>query len=745
MSYEWLNGVDSSINFGNVNNNTNNNNNQYGNNYNAYQQPNLNQIQPLNSANANRPVPPPPLPNRQEQTYSNYNNNIQPNNQISSVYGLTNNIHSNILPEQISPLPTSNSNSNNPYFPGALYANNTSGSSLIQQPQIPPQVTTSNSFDNIYGNQYLNANLSGGSNSNNTTINYRPPETTLSNLHNTRFSNSPLSNIQDTLGGSMPVNRPNISRDNSSTQKFTPNYDKINYDQALNIFGNSNNNSSTDILSTNSNEVKASKNPFRKMMQNNSSQNVLVPNNSNNNIENGKSQLSVDSNINKPFQVPDTFKSIVSEIPLSLAPQLLSSAEIKNYKRWFENILAKKHLHSNIRLTDIFEFLKNNFVIPDRVKEIVKKIFDNIRQNIGLDNFYAILRCLVVLIKDNGKIPSPNLLMQKALPLLEPKSILAVNDGKEEVYEEVADDDNNNVQSLDFDNFASLLMTGKSHRVKRVVKRNGNRVQNKNVKFSDKLVTYEDEQIRPDESEEAAQERNGGNENADDDTNYHLQNTRNTGALDFSLPMEQLLEQLEGKKTTPFESQEEKDELADMQESLTHFQNLPKIDTVSLSMNGAISHGNFQHLQQQNIQQPLKPTATGSANYMMNSGSLHNDKKQPQFLQPTATGSANRLFSNNSIDNVNLQQQQEASLSQPHFLQPTATGSANHLFANSNNNNNIFNTSFSNTTPSVSFNSNSNNSNNIAPDGTHILGDLKSIQDQIDYISKQMYANQPHQ
>lgn len=715
MSYEWLNGVDSSINFGN-----NNPNNQYGSNFNSYLYANSSSPQPVSQNSGGRPLPPIPHTASQPQIYPNYANNVSVGaNQLNREFEISGNTTGNGIQRDMFSSPNTNS-----YFPSNFYGGNTQGvdnphsSPPFQQPDVGNQ-HGNNSFDNIYKNQFFNHNLAPNNN------NYKQPVSSLNETETktTVFSNSPMMSSQDTIDSGNNTSRPQLSSTASAPNYFTPNYDKINYDQTLNIFGNgssngSHSNSAANLQTKGAVEIKSSKNPFRQMMQPKISPVSSAFGNSAVTAEGG-------FDLKRPLIIPNELKKIASQIPLALAPQLLSSDEIKNYKRWFDNILSKKHLNSNIRLSDIFEFLKNNFAIPDRIKEQVYSIFEDIKHNIGLDNFYAILRCLVLLVRENGKLPSPNLLVKSALPLLKPRPILAKNEDKEEVYEEVADDATN-AQPLDFDNFASLLMTGKSHRVKRVVKRNGNRVENKNVRFSDQLVTYEDEQTRPDE----------------DTMNEFLQaKTGNDPTpLDFALPMDQLLRQLEQKKETLSESQEEKEELADMQESLTHFKNLPKIDTVSFSMNGSIPHGNFQNFQQfqqqQNSQQPLQPTATGSANYFADRANVDSNKSSLQPLQPTATGSANRLFSNHN--NNAFQQQQPDSFNQQPMLQPTATGSANHLFSNTNANDR-FNTGFSNTTPNVSFNNNAAPANNVAGNN-HILGDLKSIQDQIDFISKQMYG-----
>ncbi|XBW38368.1 hypothetical protein QEN19_003955 [Hanseniaspora menglaensis] len=691
MSYEWLNGVDSSISFGTGNNQLTNTNN-------SYDQLNTGSLNFSQSIPNNRPVPPPPLPNRQAYNYGNFGNAVSNDNNINTRSSLPHNSHS--LPSNISSLQQNpNSNFLNQGYGGNVLSAENTNNNVFTANQANTHPITSNSFDHIYGNSFSNENLVGNN------ISFSSPEPT-SNINNaSAFQNHFLHGNQETLHQPTGASRQNVISPPHISQSFTPNYDRINYNQTVSIFGQNGVQKESPISS----ETQSSNNPFR---QNNSPKKTPV------NVAPIIKDNALKLN-NNSFTVPEKFKSIVSGIPLSMAADLLSSDEIKNYRRWFQNILTKKHLNANIRLSDIFAFLQNNFAIPEHIKTVVKTVFEDIKNNIGLDNFYAILRCLVVLIKENGNLPSPNLLFQRALPLLEPKSILAINEAKEEVYEEITDEAGN-AEPLDFDNFASLLMTGKTHRVKRVVKINGNKVVNKTVKFSDKLVTYEDEQTRPIEED-----------NMNEIATQH-QEIENSPFLDFSLPMDQLLKRIEQNKIISVESQEEKEELADMQESLTHFKNLPKIDTVSLSINGSIPAGNFQHFQQQqqqNIPQPLKPTATGSANYLMNNSNFEQETKPAQMLHPTATGSANKLFSSNGF-------QRPEDSNQPAFLQPTATGSANHFFSRSNQNN--FNDTFSNTTPNVSFgNSMGNNSSSGNP---NILGDLKNIQEQIDFINQQMYG-----
>lgn len=716
MSYEWLNGVDSSINFGsqsNQNYNVNDQRNEVlppyspfdsGVNFQQGSNTNVNQMNMLNS-NSGRPLPSVPntggsqgpmnpyMPNFQQSLYTNTSRPLPSLPQQQPMLSGNNrplpetpqqqpmlsgnnrplpqipNFHQQLVTDtNLSQQFSGNEQQNSNYMNHALSLNQQYSGSSFQQPsfsnnELKNNVFFSNNFSPIQNNQYLNnftdtqsqahaktglqdfekiygtGDISSGLSNNSSLINNMSNQQPHANVNtNTRFPSKP-------------------------TESFTPNYDNIDYNNAVSIFGRKNDasNRAADNLGINnlqssnngvgiqSRPHRSTTNPFRNMQ--NTSSATSLPVLSNVTASNARVSL-------PPPGIQD-FESLVQRIPKSMGRDVLSKEEIKNYTRWFNDIIAKKKdSGETIKLIDVFKFLHTNFSVSEEIKQKMFLIFEDIKQNIGLDNFFAVLRCLVVLINEKGKLPTRQLLLEKALPTLKPRSILANNEDKEEVYEEVTDD--TSPGQLDYDNFASLLMTGKSHRVKRVVIRNGSRVQNKSVKFSDKLVTYEDEEPVYEYGKEE-------------------ESTPKT-KLDFSLPMDQLMEQMNNQQHGQG-SKEDEAELADMKESLTHFQNLPKVDNVSLSMNGALPYMNIQQQSANNVLQPLRPTATGSANHMMS----HHNTNPPKYLQPTATGSANHLFSSGR--------------------QP----------------NNMFNTSFG--------------SNNMPSGG---LNDLKSIQDQIDYISAQM-------
>ena len=241
------------------------------------------------------------------------------------------------------------------------------------------------------------------------------------------------------------------------------------------------------------------------------------------------------------------------------------------------------------------------------------------------------------------------------------------SDNHEEVYEEVEDDDNYNKagdQKVDFDSFASLLLTGTTTR-KRVRRRIKNsNFKSKKVRFSEH-ITFQDPPNSNQDSFTNNESRNKHTNGEDEG-----QNSSNDGPLDFTLPMDQLLKRLyKGRQNSGLvsslpseqqETEEEKKVLEDMKDSLSHFKQIQTVDSASLPMssmflqNGSnlpINNVNINGVPQQVPLEPLKPTATGSANHLVreeyNEGlNASNGGIQAglQPLKPTATGSANYLM-----------------------------------------------------------------------------------------------------
>ncbi|CEP64829.1 Scd5p LALA0_S14e00232g [Lachancea lanzarotensis] len=349
--------------------------------------------------------------------------------------------------------------------------------------------------------------------------------------------------------------------------------------------------------------------------------------------------------------------------PLSLSKSQLSREEVRTYLRWYGYITSRKHAKL-IRLDDIFRFM-SNFLLSQVVKDRVEHIFKSCKNALNIGQFFAVLRLLSRAMYENV-VPTRRMILHQT-PVPRPKSILAA--GSEEVYEEIDDSQDAGPElKVDIDSFASLLLTGqKKKRYRRKITNYLKKL--KKVRFSDNLVTFQDQAWANDGNPARAEEG-------------EIVDT--SKPLDLSLPMDQLLKNLAARKKnsalvseppseqTP-DTQEEKEVLEDMKESLNHFQQLQKADTVAQnSFPIQSSQGNAN---EQTALQPLKPTATGSANYLFRSSQPPIQHMQQEPLRPTSTGSANHLFQAKKPANQNWQSQQ---VLEP--LKPTATGSANSLF-----------------------------------------------------------------
>lgn len=333
------------------------------------------------------------------------------------------------------------------------------------------------------------------------------------------------------------------------------------------------------------------------------------------------------------------------QVPLSLSRNQLSKEEVRTYLRWYGYIALRKHAKL-IRLEDVFRFL-SNFPLSDLARNRIEQIFKTCKNALNIGQFFAVLRLISRALVD-GVLPTRKMLLE-ACPVPRPKPILTA--GREEVYEEVEDTPADSEPKVDFDSFASLLLTGE--RKKRLRRRITNKFKRqKRVRFSDKLVTFQEERANDTDTEEANEET----ENEDD-----------SGPLDLSLPMGQLLKKLAARKrknsalvskppTQEPETQEEKEVLEDMKESLNHFQQIQNVDSVSLGGVPAQIPSVFVDSNGEDMKplEPLKPTATGSANYLFRSSQEANSRQsqansglEPPHLElplrPTATGSANHL------------------------------------------------------------------------------------------------------
>lgn len=379
-------------------------------------------------------------------------------------------------------------------------------------------------------------------------------------------------------------------------------------------------------------------------------------------------------------------------VPLSLSRSQLTRDEVRTYLRWYNYITVRTH-SKLVRLIDVFKFLAN-FNISEDLKERITVIFRTCKNALNIGQFFAVLRLVSKALIEN-KIPNRKMILEKA-PIPKPRPILSSGAGQE-VYEEVDEEpDDHSGQKVDFDSFASLLLTGKSVR-KRIRRRITNTAdKNKRVRFSEHLTFQE----AP--SSDALDQKHEG----------VVEENEESDKLDLSLPMDQLLKRMAKRKehntalvsSMPNEQQETEEErevLEEMKDSLSHFKQIQTVDFASMAPgsvpsivldNGSNSKNNDDTSQvPAQPLEPLKPTSTGSANYLFRQHfnppqePLSDNQGPPLPLKPTATGSANYLMRNHV---PSLQQEPSGAPApansaspigglQP--LKPTATGSGNYL------------------------------------------------------------------
>ncbi|EHN00069.1 Scd5p [Saccharomyces cerevisiae x Saccharomyces kudriavzevii VIN7] len=389
------------------------------------------------------------------------------------------------------------------------------------------------------------------------------------------------------------------------------------------------------------------------------------------------------------------------QVPLSLSQNQLTHEEIRTYLRWY-NYICLRTRGKLVRLNDVFRFL-TNFNLSQQIKERIVEIFRSCKNALNVGQFFAVLRLISRAIV-HGILPLRRMILDKA-PVPKPRPILS-SENHEEVYEEVEDDDNTvraGDRKVDFDSFASLLLTGTTAR-KRVRRRIKNsNFKSKKVRFSEHVAFQDPPNLNQESFDNnGAKKQIGGGENG-------YQDSSNDGPLDLTLPMDQLLKRLyKGRHNSGLvsslpseqqETEEEKKVLEDMKDSLSHFKQIQTVDSASLPMssvllqngnNLATNNANSSGVPQQVPLEPLKPTATGSANHLVreeyNQGILSNSGATQtglQPLKPTATGSANYLMRSHVDQPQTIQSTNMADAVgnsgglQP--LKPTATGSANYL------------------------------------------------------------------
>ncbi|KAG7663968.1 uncharacterized protein J8A68_002529 [[Candida] subhashii] len=336
----------------------------------------------------------------------------------------------------------------------------------------------------------------------------------------------------------------------------------------------------------------------------------------------GHTQASAHMEMARHAAAGSVFDTDDTSIPLSLTAQELTYQESKTYMRWYSNILARTNSRT-ITMNDVFNFL-NNFKLSKEVKEKICKMFSKILYSINIGEFFALLRVISHAL--SGKEPSRSLIKIQA-PVPTPPSILSK---KRQNDDEDHDDRDNDINEsatelngsengsqdsnkpLDIDSFTQFLLTGERPDELRK-KRKSKKL--KSVKFSDQIDVHDSSFANSPSGSPRPQEQ-----------------------LDYSLPMDQLLNRM---KSQPGPSQlsqeqeqemdeEEKEVLKDMASQINHFQNLHSVDTASIG--GVPSSLHFHDgYSNDNL---LQPNMTGPAQM----AHMMSPSPEPDLLQPNMTG-----------------------------------------------------------------------------------------------------------
>ncbi|KAG5418364.1 hypothetical protein I9W82_003892 [Candida metapsilosis] len=355
---------------------------------------------------------------------------------------------------------------------------------------------------------------------------------------------------------------------------------------------------------------------------NNSYESLLAPPNANRHPS-----LSVDS---IPYE---NGASDEYSIPLSLTAQELTLQESKTYMRWYSDILARTNSRT-ISISDVFNFL-TNFKIADSIRQQISHIFQKISQSINIGEFFALLRVISHALR--GENPSRKLIKVVA-PVPTPPSILSkkrLNDDEDSsdrsdgevdsIQDAKPNNDSKPMAPLDIDSFTQFLLTGERPGSNSSTNSNSNsrKRKSKKVKFSDQVDVHDDSNyLTPMESPQPVSQN----------------------PLDYTLPMDQLLKQMQSNQQSqnPQEQEEEKEVLKDV--DINNFSHLNSVDTVSVG-GTPVPPSNFGQ-----DDKLLKPNMTGPAQMSKMFSTLQpNFNNEPDLkpLRPNVTGPADmaRLFS----------------------------------------------------------------------------------------------------
>lgn len=337
-----------------------------------------------------------------------------------------------------------------------------------------------------------------------------------------------------------------------------------------------------------------------------------------------------------------------ASIPLSLTAQELTLQESKTYMRWYSDILARTNSRT-VSMNDVFNFL-HNFKISDMVKDKLRKMFNKILHSINIGEFFALLRLIShslsgleprrAFIKVQTSVPTPSSILSKKRQSDDDDENSTDNDAGTSLRPE----ENDESKPLDLDSFTQFMLTGERPGEGNHKKRKSKKA--KSVKFSDQIVTDIHDSALLNSPIPSPQPQQ----------------------IDYSLPMDQLLNRINSQPTQQPSKQndeEEKEILKDMESQINHFQNLHSVDTASIDGVPANIHFHDGY-SQDNL---LAPNSTGPAQMARYfSPSPQPEQEKQQYLQPNMTGPAQmaRYLSPSPQPEQNSQQ----------FLKPNMTGPA---------------------------------------------------------------------
>lgn len=230
--------------------------------------------------------------------------------------------------------------------------------------------------------------------------------------------------------------------------------------------------------------------------------------------------------------------------------------------------------------------------------------------SINIGEFFALLRIISHCL--NGH-PFSRRLIKMSGPIPTPPSILRkkrLNDEGEDDAEEQNEPlkvEEEPKKPLDLDSFTQFMLTGERPDDKPTKRKK----KLKSVKFSDQIVT--------------------GVQEVNDHSISPVASPSNE--LDLSLPMDQLLNRINGLNTSEIQQNrdaEEQQVLQDMGPQLNHFQNLHSVDTASIGGVPASIHLNES--KNSSSEQLLKPNMTGPA--QMSQYLQYQQQQQQQGQQP---------------------------------------------------------------------------------------------------------------